>query len=176
MFPLESPFPFFFSSFHVHLCYELNEFLIFKFLCFVFSLVLFDGLIITLLFCFVNTFLYFYLNIFVYFVVYVFVFYYLFIFYIIFCIFLLSCEWFFAVYKDNISGNRLPFNIFHKNPQAEEVSGNRPFFLPGDFRGLLYKFQFDLCKCINDIIAKLCIGNDLTTVIQNFRIEFNHIV
>ena len=31
MFPLESPFPFLSSSFHVHLCYELNEFLIFCF-------------------------------------------------------------------------------------------------------------------------------------------------
>lgn len=137
MFPLESPFPFFILSCASMLWIEWISY----FFDFVLSLVLFDGLIITLLCCFVNTFLYFYLNIFVYFVVYVFVFYYLFVFYIIFCIFLLSCEWFFAVCKDNISGNRLPFNIFHKNPQAEEVSGNRPFFLPGDFRGLLYKFQ-----------------------------------
>ena len=49
MFPLESPFPFFIL--HVHLCYELNDFL------FCFSLVVFDGLIITSLWVFVNTFL-----------------------------------------------------------------------------------------------------------------------
>lgn len=49
MFPLESPFPFFIL--HVHLCYELNDFL------FCFSLVVFDGLIITSLRVFVNTFL-----------------------------------------------------------------------------------------------------------------------
>lgn len=48
MFPLESPFPFFIL--HVHLCYELNDFL------FCFSLVVFDGLIITSLQVFVNTF------------------------------------------------------------------------------------------------------------------------
>lgn len=48
MFPLESPFPFFIL--HVHLCYELNDFL------FCFSLVVFDGLIITSLRVFVNTF------------------------------------------------------------------------------------------------------------------------
>lgn len=52
MFPLESPFPFFIL--HVHLCYELNDFL------FCFSLVVFDGLIITSLRIFVNTFLCFY--------------------------------------------------------------------------------------------------------------------
>ena len=83
MFPLESPFPFFFSSFHVHLCYELNEFLIFCF--FVFSLVLFDGLIITSSLCFVNIFLYFYSNIFIYYLFYILLFYYLFVFFIIFC-------------------------------------------------------------------------------------------
>lgn len=52
------------SSFHVHLCYELNEFLIFWFLRFVFSLDLFDGLIIPSLVRFVNTFLNFFFNIF----------------------------------------------------------------------------------------------------------------
>lgn len=54
MFPLESPFPFFIL--HVHLCYELNDFLFLIFF-FCFSLVLFDGLIIALLYLFVNTFL-----------------------------------------------------------------------------------------------------------------------
>ena len=58
MFPLESPFPFFIL--HVHLCYELNDFL------FCFSLVVFDGLIITSLRVFVNTFLCFYAIIFIY--------------------------------------------------------------------------------------------------------------
>ena len=58
MFPLESPFPFFIL--HVHLCYELNDFL------FCFSLVVFDGLIITSLRVFVNTFLCFYVIIFIY--------------------------------------------------------------------------------------------------------------
>ena len=55
---------------------------------FVLSLVLFDGLIITLLCCFVNTFLYFYINIFVYYLFYVFIFYYLFVLLIIFCLFI----------------------------------------------------------------------------------------
>jgi len=59
MFPLESPFPFFIL--HVHLCYELNDFLF----CFCFSLVVFDGLIIPSLVRFVNTFLNFFFNIFV---------------------------------------------------------------------------------------------------------------
>jgi len=58
MFPLESPFPFFIL--HVHLCYELNDFL------FCFSLVVFDGFIITSLRAFVNTFLCFYAIIFIY--------------------------------------------------------------------------------------------------------------
>ena len=57
MFPLESPFPFFIL--HVHLCYELNDFL------FCFSLDLFDGLIIPSSVRFVNTFLNFFFNIFV---------------------------------------------------------------------------------------------------------------
>ena len=60
---------------------------------FVLSLVLFDGLIITLLCCFVNTFLYFYINIFVYYLFYVFIFYYLFVFFIIFCKFHLPHWW-----------------------------------------------------------------------------------
>ena len=64
MFPLESPFPFFIL--HVHLCYELNDFL------FCFSLVVFDGLIITSLRIFVNTFLCFYAIIFIYLCKYVF--------------------------------------------------------------------------------------------------------
>lgn len=77
MFPLESPFPFFIL--HVHLCYELNDFL------FCFSLVVFDGLIITSLQVFVNTFLCFYVIIFIYLFYYVFIFYNLFIIFIIFC-------------------------------------------------------------------------------------------
>lgn len=77
MFPLESPFPFFIL--HVHLCYELNDFL------FCFSLVVFDGLIITSLRVFVNTFLCFYAIIFIYLFCYVFIFYNLFVFFIIFC-------------------------------------------------------------------------------------------
>lgn len=77
MFPLESPFPFFIL--HVHLCYELNDFL------FCFSLVVFDGLIITSLRIFVNTFLCFYAIIFIYLFCYVFIFYNLFVFFIIFC-------------------------------------------------------------------------------------------
>lgn len=86
MFPLESPFPFFIL--HVHLCYELNDFL------FYFSLVVFDGLIITSLRVFVNTFLCFYAIIFIYLFCYVFIFYNLFVFFIIFCQFILlwSCE------------------------------------------------------------------------------------
>lgn len=86
MFPLESPFPFFIL--HVHLCYELNDFL------FCFSLVVFDGLIITSLRVFVNTFLCFYAIIFIYLFCYVFIFYNLFVFFIIFCQFILlwSCE------------------------------------------------------------------------------------
>lgn len=86
MFPLESPFPFFIL--HVHLCYELNDFL------FCFSLVVFDGLIITSLRVFVNTFLCFYAIIFIYLFCYVFIFYNLFVFFIIFCYFMLlwSCE------------------------------------------------------------------------------------
>lgn len=76
------------SSFHVHLCYELNDFL------FCFSLVVFDGLIITSLRVFVNTFLCFYAIIFIYLFCYVFIFYNLFVFFIIFCQFILlwSCE------------------------------------------------------------------------------------
>ena len=73
MFPLESPFPFFIL--HVHLCYELNDFL------FCFSLVVFDGLIITSLRVFVNTFLCFYAIIFIYLFYYVFIFYNLFVFF-----------------------------------------------------------------------------------------------
>lgn len=73
MFPLESPFPFFIL--HVHLCYELNDFL------FCFSLVVFDGLIITSLRVFVNTFLCFYAIIFIYLFCYVFIFYNLFVFF-----------------------------------------------------------------------------------------------
>ena len=75
MFPLESPFPFFF--FILSCASMLWIEWISDFFVFVFSLVLFDGLIITLLFCFVNTFLYFYINIFVYYLFYVFIFYYL---------------------------------------------------------------------------------------------------
>ena len=73
MFPLESPFPFFIL--HVHLCYELNDFL------FCFSLVVFDDLIITSLRVFVNTFLCFYAIIFIYLFYYVFIFYNLFVFF-----------------------------------------------------------------------------------------------
>lgn len=81
MFPLESPFPFFIL--HVHLCYELNDFL------FCFSLVVFDGLIITSLRVFVNTFLCFYAIIFIYLFCYVFIFYNSFVFFIVFCQFML---------------------------------------------------------------------------------------
>lgn len=83
MFPLESPFPFFIL--HVHLCYELNDFL------FCFSLVVFDGLIITSLRVFVNTFLCFYAIIFIYLFCYVFIFYNLFVF-LLFSVNLCCCE------------------------------------------------------------------------------------
>lgn len=83
MFPLESPFPFFIL--HVHLCYELNDFL------FCFSLVVFDGLIITSLRVFVNTFLCFYAIIFIYLFYYVFIFYNLFVF-LLFSVNLCCCE------------------------------------------------------------------------------------
>lgn len=83
MFPLESPFPFFIL--HVHLCYELNDFL------FCFSLVVFDGLIITSLRVFVNTFLCFYAIIFIYLFYYVFIFYNLFVF-LLFSVNLCYCE------------------------------------------------------------------------------------
>ena len=83
MFPLESPFPFFIL--HVHLCYELNDFL------FCFSLVVFDGLIITSLQVFVNTFLCFYAIIFIYLFYYVFIFYNLFVF-LLFSVNLYYCE------------------------------------------------------------------------------------
>lgn len=83
MFPLESPFPFFIL--HVHLCYELNDFL------FCFSLVVFDGLIITSLRVFVNTFLCFYAIIFIYLFCYVFIFYNLFVF-LLFSVNLCYCE------------------------------------------------------------------------------------
>ena len=69
----------------MHLCYELNDFL------FCFSLVVFDGLIITSLRVFVNTFLCFYAIIFIYLFYYVFIFYNLFVFFIIFC-YLCCCE------------------------------------------------------------------------------------
>lgn len=59
----------------MHLCYELNDFL------FCFSLVVFDGLIITSLRIFVNTFLCFYAIIFIYLFYYVFIFYNLFVFF-----------------------------------------------------------------------------------------------
>lgn len=70
----------------MHLCYELNDFLFcFLFFVFCFSLVVFDGLIITSLRVFVNTFLCFYAIIFIYLFCYVFIFYNLFVFFIIFC-------------------------------------------------------------------------------------------
>ena len=59
---------------------------------FCFSLVLFDGLIIALLYLFVNTFLWFYGIIFIYLFYYVFIFYNLFVFFIIFCKFVVLCR------------------------------------------------------------------------------------
>ena len=59
---------------------------------FCFSLVLFDGLIIALLYLFVNIFLWFYGIIFIYLFYYVFIFYNLFVFFIIFCKFVVLCR------------------------------------------------------------------------------------
>ena len=58
---------------------------IYRFFVFCFSLVVFDGLIITSLRIFVNTFLCFYAIIFIYLFYYMFIFYNLFVFFIIFC-------------------------------------------------------------------------------------------